>query len=108
MTNHPTNHPLRDWRTRRDMTLQAFGERVGAAKSTIAAYELRLRFPVPAMLEAIERETNGVITASVMLAAYQAVGAPPERAAPTPPPGRNGVALLAPSVPGASSISKIS
>lgn len=77
------NHPLRTWRRAKDLTLEQFGGLIGAAKSTVAAYELRLRFPGAAVLAEIERVTGGQVTASMMVDAYQITP-------PAPPPRRDG------------------
>ncbi len=73
-----TNHPLRTWRQSRQISASALGVELGVTKWAVCDYERTRRFPGPSVLAAIERVTEGEISASQMLAAYQA--------APTAPP----------------------
>lgn len=57
-------HPLRVWRTRKGMSLEEFGRRIGRSAAAVSRYEAGIRDPRRQTLQAIARATGGKITAA--------------------------------------------
>lgn len=55
---------LREYLDQHDLSPQRFGERIGVEGATVRRYLLGNRFPKPCVLEAIEKETKGQVTAT--------------------------------------------
>lgn len=57
-------HPLRRWRHKKQLSLEALGAQLGVNRSTLSYYETGNRIPRPPIMERIRRVTEGEVTAS--------------------------------------------
>lgn len=63
-------HPITTYRRDKNLTQEAFGTPVGATKSMVSRWEACLILPRPQFIEKIENVTNGAITASAIIRAF--------------------------------------
>ena len=69
-------HPLRAYRTRHNLTLEAFAERCGVAKATISRIETGTADASMDLARTITRVTGGEITANDLASAKAQAPAP--------------------------------
>lgn len=74
-------HPLRAYRTRHNLTLEAFAERCSVAKATISRIETGTADASMDLARTITRVTGGEITANDLASAKQQVPAKSGKAA---------------------------
>lgn len=54
-------HPLRAWRKKNNLSLEAFGRQIGVNRSTLSYYESRTHIPRPRIMEKIRQATGGAV-----------------------------------------------
>jgi transcriptional regulator with XRE-family HTH domain len=63
------DHPLKRYRMRHGLTLEALGEHLGVSKATVCRWEGGERFPNALMMQRIAKVTGGSVTPNDMVAA---------------------------------------
>ncbi|QTQ84586.1 helix-turn-helix transcriptional regulator [Agrobacterium tumefaciens] len=63
-------HPITTYRRNNFLTQAAFGRLVGATKGMVSRWEASLILPRPDFIEKIENVTNGLISASAIVRAF--------------------------------------
>lgn len=58
------DHPLKKWRSLRNMKAGDVGERIGCSRQAVLRYEARTRVPTPIVIERIVVMTDGEVTAN--------------------------------------------
>lgn len=71
---------LRDWLEQNGVTGVGFGERIGVSQGAVSKIARGLVWPEAETIAAIERETDGQVTAADILAAHQEAKAATEAA----------------------------
>ena len=66
----PATMTLRKWLSDNGMSQAELARRVGVSQSAIARYAAGIRFPRPAIMDAIARETGGEVRPGDLVAAW--------------------------------------
>lgn len=53
-----TEHPLRRYRTAKDISLETLAKRVGSTKASLSRIETRLQMPSPALARVLQKVTG--------------------------------------------------
>lgn len=62
---------LREWRDAQGMSQAQFAARIGTSIPSVSRIEAGEQWPSPELMRRIEEETEGVVTAADVLAAYK-------------------------------------